>query len=116
MQNDKQNNPPRKSNAAADRYASIGFRVTSNAEVSWANMPSDVVRDVVAYTTAAGDAVLFGNTRQGGLSLTLYSDGQPIKVYSSSIEDMIHKCNEVCASARLVIPNEVLVKLENLKP
>jgi hypothetical protein len=107
---------PANSSRAADRYASIGFRVTGGNEVSWANMPTEVVRDVVAYTTAAGDAVLFGNTRQGGLSLTLYSDGQPIKVYSNSMEDMIHKCNEVCASARLVIPNEVLVKLEGLHP
>ena len=104
------------SNRAADRYASIGFRVTGGGEVSWANMPAETIRDVVAYTTAAGDAVLFGNTRQGGLSLTLYSDGQPIKVYSNSLDDMVHKCNEVCASARLVIPNEVLVKLENLQP
>lgn len=99
-----------------DRYASVGFRVTGAGDVSWANMPIDVVRDVVAYTTAAGDAVLFGNTRQGGLSLTLYSDGVPIKVYSSSLEDMIHKCHEVCASARLVIPHEVLKKIEDLKP
>lgn len=116
MNKEFQNNTRDNGKKPADRYASVGFRVTGPGEVSWANMPQDVVRDVVAYTTAAGDAVLFGNTRQGGLSLTLYTDGVPIKVYSSSLEDMIHKCHEVCASARLVIPHEVLVKLEGLKP
>jgi hypothetical protein len=112
--NENKKQAPSMQGAPASRYASVGWTVAPRGEVSWHHMPPQVVYNLVRFVTAAGDAVLLGNTKQGGLSVTIYNEGAPIKIYSSSIEDMTRKCEEATAIARLVVPAEVLQKMDKL--
>jgi hypothetical protein len=110
--NNSKNSSKNGNSSPVSRYANIGFTIAPHGEVSWNQVECDVICDLVKYVTCAGDAVMFGLTKQGGLSVTIYNEGLPIKIYSNSVVDMTAKCIEATAAARLVIPQEVLSKIE----
>jgi hypothetical protein len=110
--NNSKNSSTNGSKSMVSRYANIGFSVAPRGELSWDKIEATVKNDLINYVTCAGDAVMFGLTTQGGLSVTIYSEGTPVKIYSNSVVDMTAKCIEATAAARLVIPSEVLKKLE----
>lgn len=95
-----------------NRYATIGMTINTTRADGWAAIDNNLIQKIVLYTTCAGDAVLFSTSNSGGLSLTVYSDGEPTKIVSNSAEDMTRKLQEVVEMARSVIPAEVLEKIE----
>jgi hypothetical protein len=95
-----------------NKYQMIGMTVSTTRADGWSAINYDLICKVVLYTTCAGDAVLFSTSNSGGLSLTIYSDGEPTKIVSNSAEDMTKKLSEVVTIARNSIPPEVLEKME----
>lgn len=97
-----------------NKYSTIGMTVSTTKADGWRAINYDLIVRVVTYVTCAGDACLFSNSTQGGLSLTIYSDGEPTKIVSNSAEDMSRKLEEVVAAARAAIPAEVLKLIEDV--
>lgn len=75
--------------------------------LAWSDVNPGLVLEFIYTVSANGHAPLLGTTRQGGLSVTIYSDGAPIKFYSSDAVDMGEKLREATAIAANLLPPEV---------
>ena len=86
------------------RYAVIGMTVSSTKIDGWAAVAPELISALVKYLSAAGDAVLFSQTHAGGLSVTIYSAGEPIKIVSNDVNDLTQKLLQAIKLAQQAIP------------
>jgi hypothetical protein len=97
------------------RYAVVGMTVSSTKIDGWASIEPALISALVKYLSAAGDAVLFSQTHSGGLSVTIYSQGEPVKIVSNDVDDMTNKLIEALKIAKAGIPDSVLKRMDEAK-
>lgn len=108
----QQNGKTKLTNKGTNRYQMIGLAVGNTRADGWLAIDNTTICMLVKYITCAGDAVLFSTSQQGGLSITIYSEGEPTKIVSNDVADMTRKLVEATAIARNSIPAEVLERME----
>lgn len=89
-------------------------RFTSNGRslgITWADVNYLTVLDFLFTVGANGDAPLFGLTRAGGLSVTIYNQGTPAKIYSNDAADMEEKLGDISRTIKASLPPEVQDRL-----
>jgi len=82
--------------------------------LTWANFNPFRLKLLVGAVTACGDAVTFGSTRQGGLSLTVLEDDFRHREYSNDIDDMEDKVRVITDAALAAVPQQVRDKIIEL--
>jgi len=83
-------------------------------DLTWANFNPFRLKLLVGAVTACGDAVTFGTTRQGGLSLTVLEDDMRHREYSNDIDDMEDKVRVMTDAALASVPQAVRDKVIEL--
>lgn len=93
------------------RYARLATQTGSDSECSWDSIPAATLKLFASAVAANGEALMLSTTRAGGMSFSIYGDGDPIKVYSNDIDRMIAKIEEATEAALASLPTAVMEKI-----
>jgi hypothetical protein len=93
--------PVRRPVGSKRTYGSFGSKRDREA-LSWGTADFDVIARAIEAVTAAGDALVFGRTTDGGaLSLSVLSGGERYTEYASSVEDAEDALRRATEDAKL---------------
>lgn len=89
------------SGPGAGRYDRVARTASHKAAASWEDAEPETLWRTVAEVTAAGDAVVFGRTRDGGaVALTVWSGDERPKWYATGPEEIAELLQLVRESVR----------------
>lgn len=88
------------SGPTGSRYARLGTRSAPVARASWEDAEAETLWRTIQAVTDAGDAIMFGRTRDGGaVVLTLLSGDVREKAYATGPEEVASLLAEVLSAA-----------------
>lgn len=65
------------------------YKRISSGRARWDLVDAESIRDLIAFASAAGGAIRFGTSRDGGAySIGVYGDGDPYTEWVSSSDDV----------------------------
>jgi len=92
--------PGEKGKTSGSGQVSRYIRSKSTGLVSWADVDGGRLVDMLAALQSAGDAAIFGSTRDGGvLVLTVCSGDERAKFYAATAQEMDAHIQDVTSSA-----------------
>lgn len=96
----RQPQPQRPRGGKVSKYE-MGVGFEQPTQLSWNDVNGAIIADTVAAVTAAGDAIMFAMTSDGGaFSISVSSGGQRFKQWPSSVEACETVLTQIMQSAQ----------------
>jgi hypothetical protein len=86
------------------RYSALGETQRDTESTTWADISPRTVGLFIAAVVAAGDAVMFTATRQGGVGVTILCGDERTKLYSNDAGNMEAKLGKATDLALASVP------------